>query len=116
MILLFLATFISLAMLIWFKTDILVDWFGLYEKELLKERINWLPDGLDFPSFLKMYKPSFWTKLLGCPLCFSWWLSVLFMITGCILTGQLGLIFLTPALCLISLFIYGVITKLVKIS
>jgi hypothetical protein len=123
MILLYLATVIVLMMLVWFKTDFVVDWgstFGLHklikEGEYLNERVNFLPAMLNYPTFLKMKYPSFLTKLVGCPLCVSFWLSVAFLTTLSILTFQPLTMLLVPPLCILSLFIYGVITKLVNIS
>ena len=116
LLLLYLATIIVLIMLVWFKTDFVVDWFGIKEKEFLKKRIDWFPDSLTFPIFMKTTHPNFWTKLLGCPLCVSFWLSVILLVLISILTFNFLLILLIPTLCILSLFIYGIITRLMNIS
>ena len=101
-------------MLVWFKTDFMVDWFGFYKKEFTEEKINWLPNNLSFPTFLKIRYPNFWAKLLGCPICVSFWLSVTLLGIESLIFLQPITLFLIPPLCILSLLIYEVITKLMN--
>jgi len=114
--LLFIFPFIiSVIMLIWFKSDAFVDYANLFglnkfikEKEFKDERlINPL---ISYPLFLKMKYNKFFFKLIGCRLCFNIWLSGIFSIF--ISYSIFSFISYTCILCIISLFMFGVISKL----
>jgi hypothetical protein len=121
MIIPLLSTFIVLLMLVWFNTDFVIDFgnlFGLFkklEREYFHEKLKNLPVFINFPTFLNHKYDNFLTKLFSCRLCFSFWLSILLSIIVSILIHNPTFIFFVPALCITSLFIYGVITKLVNI-
>ena len=76
---------ISLILLIWFKTDAFNEYcklFGLDEKFHLDQYNQVLTDCADisYPDFLVEYHPSFFTKLISCPICLSVWLGIFFSI------------------------------------
>lgn len=76
---------IGMILLVWFKTDAFNEYckvFGLDEKFHLDQYNQLLKDGgdLSYPEFLIEYYPSFFTKLLSCPICLSMWLSIVMSI------------------------------------
>lgn len=116
-----IATFIALFLLVWFKSDALVDWgslFGLEEFLLVNEynkmKIDQAPLSINYPTFLKIKYNNFVTKLLACPLCLTVWLSsfsafLLFIFMPII-------IILIPSIVITSLVLYGIVTSLLKLS
>jgi uncharacterized membrane protein len=123
-----LASFVTLIMLIWFKSDAVIAWgslFGLskflkidefYDKRL-EMAIKGISFTLSYPEFLKeKYHHNFITKLLGCPLCLSVWLSILSCIFISVMSSSwLNLLFI-PTVCVLSLTFYGLIISLNKLS
>ncbi len=76
---------ISLILLVWFKTDAFNEYcklFKLDKKFYLQQYNQVLEDGseLSYPDFLVEYYPSFFTKLISCPICLSVWLGIVFSI------------------------------------
>lgn len=102
---------ITLILLIWFKTDAFVVYTKLfridkffYVKEW-EEFKNTKDCTVTYHQFLRMKSPyGFWTKLITCPICFSVWLSVV----SFLFIGIVGI----PIVCVCSLFLYFLITKL----
>jgi hypothetical protein len=107
-------------MLIWFKSDAFVEYaevFGL--SKILKlenyqyEKFN--NPYITYPLFLKTKCGKnrfqrFLLKLIGCKLCTNIWAS---MVTGYILTFSLSsFIKYSCVISVISLFIFGIISKL----
>ncbi len=121
--LIFLITFI---LLIWFKSDAFVIWGGLFglSKFLHIEEFNdksfeYAIKGCpyNYPQFLKdKFHYNFFSKLTGCPLCLSVWLSLF----GCglisILTTNFVFLILIPVVCITSLLLYGSVVKLLNLS
>lgn len=105
--------FISLILLIWFKTDAFVDYcelFGLESNIYSNEyKLKKITDTLiNYPRFLRFKYNTFLIKLISCHICLSVWLSLI----GSIILLN---IFLAPVICISSLIIYGVICKLFNI-
>ena len=102
---------ITLILLIWFKTDAFIVYTKLfrmdkffYVKEL-EEFKNTKDCTVTYHQFLRMKSPNgFWTKLITCPICFSVWLSIWLSIP--IGVGSI------PIVCVSSIFLYFLITKL----
>lgn len=103
---------ITLILLIWFKTDA----FIVYTKLLRIHKFFYINEWEEFKNtkdctttyhqFLRIKSPDgFWTKLITCPICFSVWLSIVYCIFIDIVVG-------IPIVCVCSLFIYFLITKL----
>ena len=111
---------ISVIMLIWFKSDAFIDYaelFGLNrfikEKEFRDERL--VNPTVSYPLFLKMKcgenkLTKFLFKLIGCRLCSSIWLSAILSII--ISSSLINFISYTCISCIISLFIFGHVSKL----
>ena len=117
--LIYIISLITLMLLVWLKSDALIEWgslFGLSKflmiEEFYSERLIQILSNeiynYNYPSFLRSKYNNFITKLLVCPLCLSVWLSVLM----CIIFSTLLAI---PLVCVSSLIIYGVITKLINL-
>ena len=96
-------------MVLWFDTSFLADYIKLfrltkftyieeYEKELFDN-----PD-LNFLEFVSIKEPNFLNKLLACPYCLGFWLSVF----CCWATSS---ILLTLACYSLSLFFYFIFKK-----
>ncbi len=116
---LFVACLIAMILVVWLKTDALVEWgsvFGLSkvlkETEFYKFKMEQLlgdrPIFLDitYPIFLKLKYNCFFTRLVSCPMCLSFWMSV----AGCL--GMCSLLSI-PIVYILSLLIYGAVVKLV---
>jgi hypothetical protein len=112
-IILLLSSLIATILLVWFKSNAFVEygkllglgrWLKLkeYEEKRLSESFE-----LSYPLFLRMTYDNFIFKLITCPLCISLWLSSVL----CLFVN----IYLIPIVYILSLFIYGVIIRLLNI-
>jgi hypothetical protein len=110
---LIVSCFITTTLLIWFKSDAFVEYAKLlhlhrifkikeYEEKRLAESFQ-----LTYTTFLRMTSDRFLIRLITCPLCVSFWLSLI------------GLFFVPmyfiPIVYVSTLLIYGVITRLLNI-
>lgn len=99
-----------MVLLVWFKSDAFVEygkllrfqpWLRLkeYEEKRLTESFP-----LTYPTFLRLTSDSFLMKLITCPLCLSFWLSLIgiFFIP----------VYFIPIVYVVSLLIYGMIIRL----
>ncbi len=96
-------------LVIWFNTEVFVEYFkftgNVFKiKEYLLDKPN--DFGLTYHSFLLNKYNCFFTRLITCPLCFNFWLTLLFTIVF-----NYGL-FTIPVIYILSLLIYFVFTKL----
>jgi len=69
-------SFVTFSLVIWFKTEVIVEYFGLYKDEYVK----WKKENIElasYPEFLATTKHCFFTRLLNCPFCLGFWLSLL---------------------------------------
>ena len=118
--LIYIISFITLILLIWLKSDAIIEWgslFGLSKilkiEDYFDKRLEMVMRGISisysYPEFLKeKYNYNFITKMLGCPLCLSVWLSILM----CLIFSTFLSI---PLVCISSLIAYGTITKLIRL-
>jgi len=117
-----LINFITIIMLIWLKSDAIIEWSGviglsklLKKDEFFDERLKEAICGrsLSYPEFLKQkYNYNFITKMLSCPLCLSVWLSsIVCLITSIVLLNPIALL-LIPTICVPALLLYGIIVRL----
>lgn len=121
MITFILSTFIALFLLVWFKSDALIEWgslFGLENFLLVKEynkmKLDQAPISINYPTFLKMKYNNFITKLLACPLCLTFWLSTISAFFLFVFVPLI--IFMIPTIIITSLVLYGIVTSLLKLS
>ena len=113
MTILLLSSLIATILLVWFKSDAVVEygklfslsrWLKLkeYEEKRLSESFE-----LSYPLFLRITHEGFIFKLITCPICLAFWLAViasLFIIPHFL-----------PIVYILSLFIYGIIIRLLNI-
>jgi hypothetical protein len=121
-----LVNLIALILLVWLKSDAIIEWgslFGLSKllktEEFYSKRLEMAIKGypISYPEFLKeKYHYNFITKLLGCPLCLSMWLSILSCIFISIMSANLLNLLLMPTVCVLSLISYGLVVTLNKLS
>lgn len=113
--------FIVSMMVVWFKTDALIDWgrlFGLYYflklDEFYAKRIQYAPSEYNYPAFLNEKYNNFFTKLLACPICLSFWptLGASFFLAVILFDPLLFLA--VPVTYVGALITYGIVTKLLK--
>lgn len=112
------ATFIAFIMLIWFKTDALIEWASFLRFDVSGFKRNkelWLPVSLNFPTFLKNKYDNFFTRMLSCSICLSIWLTVSICLIGTILLFDLTIMFYVPIISMLSLLIYGVTTLALQV-
>ena len=110
-------------MLVWFKSDAIIEYgylFGLSKflnkEKFLLMRMEQMPIGINYPTFLKIRYDNFVTRLLSCPLCFSVWMSIISCMSISIVWSQPKVLILIPIVCISSLIGYGTITSLLKLS
>lgn len=119
--LLLLSNFITIILLIWLKSDAIVEWGSLIglskflmADEFYKMRIDQLPLEINYPTFLKIKYYNFITKMLSCPLCLSVWLSILLCFPIAVFLNPIIILFI-PTICILSLITYGIVTSLIKL-
>lgn len=73
--------FVALLLLVWFKTDALIEYLELthltslfYADEYLKVRSG--SPTLSYHEFLLEFYNCFLTRLITCPICFSVWVGI----------------------------------------
>lgn len=81
-----LITSIALAFVVfvWLKTNAFIDFLGnilswkniLYVADYNNQPIV-AKNNLCYPLWLYVNHPCFWTKLISCPLCLSFWLNII---------------------------------------
>jgi len=75
---------LAFVIFVWTRTDAFISFFGwllapkniLYVGDFKKDPLS---KSIDYPIWLYVKKPSFFTKLISCPLCLSFWLSLIFL-------------------------------------
>jgi len=109
-------------LLIWFKSEAFITWMKLFGLGKVIKYQEYLDTKLDnfsitYPLFLKLKYPNFIFKLIGCRLCLTVWLSLLSAMifskfyTESILNWITLTIFFCPIILVLSLYIYGVLSK-----
>ena len=108
---LFCVSLIVTILAMWFKTDAFVEYLGLlgfkklfYIKEFKEQDVILTTN---YPNFVLCQKNCFISRLVSCPTCVSFWLSVL----CCIEVGfwNLPLLFLSS---LVTFYLYEYVTIL----
>jgi hypothetical protein len=102
-------------LIIWFKSDVYVEYCKLFGLNKFLFGYDSLESQLTFPQYLytkrliisKNKIIHFYIKLITCPICISFWLSLLFSFLF------LSVLF-TPLLYVCTLFVYLVIVKLLE--
>lgn len=118
MIELYISCLIAIMLMVWLKTDAIVEWgsvFGLskilkedeFYRFKLEQLLGPIPSSdITYSTFLRLKYNSFFTRLVSCPMCLSFWLSVI----GCMVIFNPVVM---PIVYILSLIIYGTLVKLV---
>lgn len=121
----FLSCLIALILLIWLKSDALINWGELFKlskflhvDDFRIERVKQIEGGhfsFSYPHFLNTKYNNFITRLLVCPLCLSVWLSSFFCLIFSVIGTSFIFMTLIPMVCVLSLILYGGIVELLSI-
>jgi hypothetical protein len=124
---------ISLILLLWFRTDVWVEYCRLFGLNFLSfykdfDAKQYQDVSLTYHIYLRRYHNCFFVRLITCPICLAVWLCLFYLLTKCILFCLLaplvGVRFLTilitlfglacelPLLILGSVFVFSVIDRL----
>ena len=111
---LFIASVIAVVLLVWFKSEAFIEYSRLFGLSKIIKYQEFLDAKLDnfaisYPLFLKLKYPNFFFKLIGCRICLSIWMSAI--ISAFQWMGITSFIINTSVLTLLSLFMFGVVTK-----
>lgn len=104
-------------MLVWFKSDAFIEYASLFGLKKLIKAQEYKDEKLEnmyltYPLFLKMKYDKFIFRLIGCKLCFSvWWAAISSLFISSTILGFIGY---TCVSCILSLFIFGNIDKLIN--
>lgn len=79
---LIITSLVAILLLIWFRTEAYIEYcrqFDLNNISLYKEYDAWksLDERLTYLKFLKTHHDSFFIRLISCPICLSFWLSII---------------------------------------
>lgn len=112
MILIILISIVTLILLVWFKTEAIVEYGELFhlgqflKTKEFKQKKSMSEIPLTYPMFLQMSYDYFLIRLITCPICLSFWVSLFITIPF------ISLITLFPFICIISLMLYGITYKI----
>jgi hypothetical protein len=99
----------ALILLIWFKTDAVLEYFSFIPGDPFKLTAYLTAKQsdvtLEYHLYLLLNHNNFFTRLITCPICLNVWLSILFNL-------YFTKSFIVPELCLPSLLIYYLLVKL----
>lgn len=98
--------FVTLALIIWFKTNAFVEYTHLFKigKWFKVDTYIEMETDQTFPDFLKEYYNCFLTRLMSCPICTSVWLGLF--------AAALTSLAAYPIITVFGLFLYLTISKL----
>ena len=103
----------ALILLVWFETDALLEYakvFGLNKLFKITEYENLvnenLEEDLSYPDFLVSEYNNFFTRLLSCPICLGFWVTL--FISFYLNVG------LFPVINILSILLYFLIKKITK--
>lgn len=114
------ACLVTLAMLVWFKSDAVIEYASLLRlKTLVRDfkdaRIEAAPQTFNFPHYLKKKYDCWLTRMLYCPLCFCVCFTVAIISGITILLLKPVILVAIPVICVMALVMYGVITRLLPL-
>lgn len=73
---------IPFILFIWFESDVIVTFINLFKlnkkfyiEEYKKEKLE-IAENLHYLDFLHIRKSNFFTKLISCPICLCFWLTL----------------------------------------
>lgn len=109
--LLYLSLTVGFILVVWFKTNAYIEYckflkinfisfYKDYEIKKNEEDVR-----MTYPDYLLKYHECFFTRLLSCPICTSFWIAI-------VLCGICQSLALAPAVALGGLFSYLIIEKI----
>jgi len=101
---------VSLLLIIWFQSDAYAEYCRLFHLNFMSFYKNYYIKKLQDPSisytkYLKLYHNNFLIRLITCPICLSFWISI-------ILSIYYQNIIIIPISTICGLLLYGLINKL----
>ena len=103
-------------LIVWFEGDVTRLFSNVFNNAKIFKRDEYeqyqITENIDatFPEFLYEKYPSFFTKVLSCPICFTFWTTLIHSI----LILKLNFIFILPFNYYLTLFLYLSIRKLLR--
>ena len=103
--------FIVTVLVLWFETDVVVEYINYFHLGGIIDVDKYDDYELDgkcrnYPEYLLVKYPSFYTKLISCPHCIGFWLTIIFCLS-------FGLSFISwGAVYVLSLLVYSLMCKL----
>ena len=73
---------VAVLLIVWFKTNAFIEYVEvfrlgkLFSLSLFEEKRQNHPNGLTYLNYLLIYRNSFITRLISCPICLCIWLNV----------------------------------------
>lgn len=97
----------TVILVLWFNTEVIVEYINLfnldifYVKDYEKAKLNDM--SLTYHGYLLLYHNNFFTRLITCPICFNFWMSLIF---------SLSCLSMFPQIFIVSLAIYYTLNKI----
>ena len=105
------SSLISTALIVWFNTEAFEEYARMlgadkfFKVRMYENKLKKNPT-LNYHDYLNLYHNSFFVRLITCPYCLGFWLSI---ITASV---TLGLLF-AGIYYIVSLLLYGCVVKLI---
>jgi hypothetical protein len=107
----FISSLIALALLMWFKTDVWVEYTHLFHLDCLSFYKDFkvkqsMDASLTYHMYLRMYHNCFFVRLITCPICVAIWLGIFsgaIIFCSALLSGILSIDFVIVAIGTLSL-------------
>jgi cytochrome b subunit of formate dehydrogenase len=114
------ACLVTTIMLVWFKSDAVIEYARLLRlKSLVRNfkdaRIEAAPETFNFPHYLRKKYDGWLTRMLFCPLCFCICFTTTIISGITILLLNPVILVAIPVIVVMSLILYGIITKLINL-
>ena len=112
----FISSVVTLALIVWFKTEAFLEYataigggrfFHIDSFREEQSKIEYPAPHMDFIQYLLSYHDSFFIRLITCPICLSFWLTVITCFAS-------GLWVLLPVANLLALVLYKLIVKILE--
>ena len=99
--------FVAAILIIWFETTAFVEYASLLRLNKLFKIDEYYKQEEEYTLFLAINYNNFFTRLLSCPYCIGFWMSIIFALT-------LSFIEYFPIIMICSLILYGTTKGLIN--
>jgi len=77
-------SFILMSLVIWFKTEAFIEYSELFKLDKIFKIEDYKTykktnPTMDYNTFLRLKYPNFITKLISCPYCLGFWITIFFV-------------------------------------